>query len=594
MGETRVSASLTNILSGGAKPAVAYAFLFALGLACIKMAFFLPGEAMTALWEETSIYLNAYQMPLGKFLFYPDAGYINLLPKLTAFFILRILGITTIYPFIFKFLSLFLSAFSLMIFISERFSCVLPLVKLRLALCIFIFLFPENDFFAAYNSSHFIIFFLIYYLIIFVDEIQLSNSLFWFIILTAPIAILAKPIFFMFGFLFFLLFIKVAWHRLSGHHAGYREMCALSWIIFLYSLQFYFTMYYYPELGTSAFSEFFKNKGGFEAIFSLLRRFIICIGYGVAAPINVQHSAQLGPYLFFTAGVAIVCLSFVNSYSYFIKKKWSLLILNGALLACCIFSIYGIFKSIWLYTTTFTDLLYTRPWDHRHLFSFIIFSNLQILSFAARIPWERTTFFVSIAYLSLTILSLFSLNPSYFGAFYQYALHWNESKKLLKEEYVFIPIPQMIPEWLSSYEFAMEFEQHNKYDPRLRGMMYSPTCTWASGISEARLSEKEGTIPVDSMFMFKHSFSIKDRKVKYILMFPKDKDHVFLPEESFLMVISNGHKVKASLINPGSRHFFMFVFDRLVPSQDTTEFTITAPYGYPPRTPCSVLLVGLW
>ena len=110
-------------------------------LAWLKLSFFTENETMTALWEETSIYLNAYHLPFGTFLAFPDAGYINFLPKLAAFLTVRTFGMIDIYPLAFKFVSFFLSALALLVFLSKRFSDLIPSVTIRLLLCLLLFFF---------------------------------------------------------------------------------------------------------------------------------------------------------------------------------------------------------------------------------------------------------------------------------------------------------------------------------------------------------------------------------------------------------------------------------------------------------------------
>lgn len=99
---------------------VAY-FLGAMLLAWVKLSFFTENELMTALWEETSIYLNAYHLSFGAFFIFSRRRVYNFLPKLAAFLSLRTLGLVAVYPLALKYLSFFLSALVLLVFLSNRF-----------------------------------------------------------------------------------------------------------------------------------------------------------------------------------------------------------------------------------------------------------------------------------------------------------------------------------------------------------------------------------------------------------------------------------------------------------------------------------------
>lgn len=582
--------------------AVTWSFALALVLACVKMAFFLPSESMTALWEETSIYLNGYHLPLGTYLLYPDAGYINVLPKLAAFMVLRLLGLAAIYPLAFKFASLFLAAFGLMIFASGRFACVAPSILARLAFCIYIFLFPEHDFFAPYNASYFLVFLLIYYLFVLIEAAELDGRVFLFIVLTAPVAVLAKPVFFLFGPVFFLLLLGQAHSIMKGGQAERYKTAAIAWIVLLYAFQFFHTLHFYPDLGQSAVGAFVEQGGLASRVFLLLKQFVIFMGYGLAAPLNVAHSAKLAAPLFAAVGLLVIAALVANTRAQLRSGHKRLLLLSGTLLACCFFSIVGIFKNTWLYQCSFSDYLFTRPWDHRHLFSFVVFSNIQVLTYVERASrgswagWRRVGAILPAVYGALAFLSLCLLNPHFFGPLHKYALTWAEARTLLAEQSVFIPIPQIMPEWLPRHEFATPSGLSGKYTSRLWGLMYSPTCNWASGIAEATQLATPGQLTgtTGGTAFFRHAFAVKDRKVKYLLLFPQQADNVFLSENSFLTVSTSGSAVRGRLVNAGPRRFFLFVLDVPVASQDTTEFTITTPSGYPPRTDFSLMLVGNW
>lgn len=315
------------------------------------------------------------------------------------------------------------------------------------------------------------------------------------------------------------------------------------------------------------------------------------MGYGLAAPLYAllpKFSSTVS--LLF--GVVVVGIMFSNFRFCFTKRLWDIILLNTTLLGCCIFGVYGILQSKWIYTCAFTDSLFQRAWDHRHLFPFIIFSNLQVLFLLGRTAWSRKILF-SVGYCAmLTAISLCILHPMYQGAFFTYSLRWSEARKLLKEPYAAMPIPQLMPEWLPSHEFALPQAQTGPYDSRITGMFYSPQCNWGSGGVKA--SPVENGTAIQGIFAYRHFFAQPERKVKYLLLFPKPEEQVFLPKGTILSVEHGELTLKAELLNPGSRGYYLFVFDKLIPSKYTNEFTIMAPEGYPPQSDFTVFMMGFW
>lgn len=596
MHQPTVSQRAANVLSsGGTGRRVALCAALALLLAWIKTSFLLPSESMAGLWEQTSIYLNAYHLTLGRYLLYPDAGYVNMLPKLAAFLVLRFFGLVAIYPLAFTFASLFLAALGLLLFTSKRFEAITPSPAARLAFCLFLFFFPGGDFFAPYNASYFLVFFLVYCLFALLGQEPLDKKTFLFVILSAPVAVLAKPLFFLFGPVFLLLLALRLRRAARGAPADGRAIAALAWIVLLYGFQFFHTLHFYPDLGQPVAAPFAAHGGPAARAFFLAGRFVTFLGYGVAAPLNVALSARFGSILFPLVGLGVLAALAANVRAHLRGRYTALLVLSGTLLACCLFSIFGIFKNGWLYQCTFSDYLFTRPWDHRHLFSFVVFSNVQLLVLATRAaregsaPRRRAASLAPAAYCVLAAVSLCLLDPFFFGPFHRYSLTWPEARTLLSEEQVFIPIPQLAPEWLPRQEFATPSGLSGKYVSRLWGLMYSPTCTWASGVVDAaRIADADG------MATYRHAFAVRDRAVKYVMLFPERADGVILPEGSFLTVRLGGRAVRGRLVNPGARGFYLFDLESPVASQDTAEFAITSPGGYLPRAAFSVLLVGLW
>ena len=561
-------------------------------LAWLKLSFFTENETMTALWEETSIYLNAYHLPFGTFLAFPDAGYINFLPKLAAFLTVRTFGMIDIYPLAFKFVSFFLSALALLVFLSKRFSDLIPSVTIRLLLCLLLFFFPDHDLYASYNSAYYIVFLLSYYVLALSGTDKLEGKEFVFILLTAPAAVWSKPVFFFFGPVF--LFVGALCCRRAIKTAGtdWFKIAGCAWLLILYACQLLFTLLYYPDLGPSGFAELAGHGNAWQQALVLAGRFILFCGYGLGMPLNVLLSSQFGFFLYGFLGLCLVGIFVANMRHYAQCGQVDIVLLSVALIGCCVLSIYGILQSQWLYTCTFTDALFNRPWDHRHLFPFIVFSNIQFISFAVRRGRFRIPNFSAIFLIVLTVASLSMAFPMGQGALYAYSLTWPEARTLLMEPDTVIPIPQMMPEWLPSHEVALTKPEPGKYDSRLQGMFCSPRCNWLSGVLAARTVEKNSLAPQTCDF---HVSAVQpDRKIKYLLLFPQNSEQVFLPKETLLTIQQEETHTSAKLVNPGARSYYLFVFNRVVRAKDISGFRIIAPDGNPPQTEFSVCLIGYW
>lgn len=59
------------------------------------------------------------------------------------------------------------------------------------------FFFPELDFSASHNCSYYVVFLLCYYLIVLSSEFMLGKKEFIFILISAPVAVWSKPVFFL-------------------------------------------------------------------------------------------------------------------------------------------------------------------------------------------------------------------------------------------------------------------------------------------------------------------------------------------------------------------------------------------------------------
>ena len=571
----------------------AYAFVLAVVMALLKISFLPANATGTALWEETSIYLHAVNLPFGSFLFYPDCGYINFLPKLAAFLTLRVFGLVSIYPLAFTFFCFLLSALSLQVFLSHRFSVLIPSAPARFMVCLLLFFFPDHDYFHSYNASYYVVFILAYYVICMSDSQKLQRNDCLFIFLTAPAAAWAKPILFPFGLAIFYIGIKYCLNiLLKKHPLDKLKLVSFLWILALFAIQLFFTLLFYPNLGVSDSAHLAQFGNAWAHAFFILKQFIIFLGYGVGMPLNVAHSAKFGFFLYSGLGFCIIGITVLNVRFCLQKSIAICLLLHATLLICCFLSVYGLLQSQWLYICTFTDSLFQRPWDHRQLFSFIVFSNVQLLFFLGRSVLLEKTNFLVVCYSSLIIASLCIIHPMVQMPSFTYSLTWSEAKKLLKDPFGAIPIPQLTSEMVPPHETPLLRPHPSKYDSNIAGLFYSPFCNWGSGVVNAHMSI-DGT-PEQGLFGYQHSFPHPDRKVKYLLVFPKNNEHVFLPKGTELLIKYEGLNLKATLVNPGTRGYYLFSFDRLVNAKATTEFILKAPYGYPPQLPFTILLIGFW
>ena len=536
---------------------VAY-FLGAMLLAWVKLSFFTENELMTALWEETSIYLNAYHLSFGSFLFFPDAGYINFLPKLAAFLSLRTLGLVAVYPLALKYLCFFLSALVLLVFLSNRFFYLIPSVTTRFLLCLLLFFFPEHDFYASYNCSYYVVFLLCYYLIVLSSEFMLGKKEFIFILISAPVAVWSKPVFFFFGPIFLLIGVLQFQKGLkAGLNDWYKNIACLV-LIALYACQLFFTIAFYPDLGASGLSELAQQGNVWQQALTLTVRFILFCGYGLAMPLNMALSPRIGFFLYGVLGVCIFGIFFVNLRFCFRHGQGILALLFITLIGCCGLSVYGILQSEWLFRCSFTDAFFNRPWDHRHLFPFIIFSTLQTIFFVERQFCTKSVCLSGVILIILTLASLIMVLPMGQGAYHLYSLTWPEARGLLKEPDPLIPIPQIMPEWLPLNEFCIIKPEPGKYSARMQGMFFSPRCNWFSGILTPHIVDVGSFAPERCDFKFPDVQS--DRKIKYLLLFPNKSDQIFLPKETILTTLQGEVYTTARLVNPGTRSFYLFVW----------------------------------
>lgn len=589
------------------RPSVALGIGLALCMALAKLAFITSNDATTALWEETSIYLNATHLSFGSFLFYPDAGYINFLPKLAAFLTLRVLGLTVVYPLVFKFLSFFLSALAVLVFLSDRFAVFTPSLThtythslsrwARFFLCLLFFFFPEHDLFASYNASYYVVFLLMWYLLRALDPRPFLRGDCLFILLTGFAAVWSKPLLFPFGPV--LLGVAGWWClravRDKGRGLDFLRLFSVFWLVALYGVQFLFCLRYPLMFEASGMAELSRLAGGAAWMpLMVVGRFVMFLGYGLAAPLYTLLGGFSAAFSL-AAGACVIWMTISNTRFCVLTRRYALLLSFVTLFSGCLLGVYGILKYDWATTCTFSDFLFSRPWDHRHLFVFVLFSNLQVLLWAGRHAWKRSFWAVCGYSAALTVVSLCVLHPSYYGAFHHYALSWPEARELLREECPLIPIPQLMPEWVPTGELALPQVRDAPYNSRMAGMFFSPSCNWASGVVGAFPAAGAVEGAKGGRFVYRHAFAAPEpRSVRYLLLFPASGDHVILPRGTRLVVEHDGRSFAARLVNPGARGWYLFAFDSAVPSTYTNTFVLETPDGAPPRSAFSVFMAGFW
>lgn len=526
------------------------ALMFLLGAVAftlIRYFITVPADINVLRNEEVSIYLHAAEKSFLDFFMMPDSNYINFISKFCAFVCLRVLKAFDSFALVQNVVNWFAAACFSILFLTRRFSRLIPSFGLRLALCVYLYLLPIYDMYMVFSQGYYIFFGLLYCLILLSDEEPPNRAEILFVVLAGPFVVFGKPVFFVFGFAYLALFAiqgrnymreGMRARRLPSAHFG-----LLVYLLVLYAFQAWFTLAHKSYMAGYA-TDAVGVAGGLAANAAFfLKKGLIFFGYGLVCPVAHVVRAKLATTLCIMAGTGVALLFCLNVRTALRQRShlWlALLVLLGAGSALCV---YGALKVDFLYQRFFVQDIFAMQWSQRMIFPVVLFGVFNVAFFVQGMRQE-----VAMGYLVyLVLLCLAScIVPAWntWNTGYRPSFTWHQTRPLLDARYPFIP-----------HAYGIEF-------------YYTRGLTFVSA---------EAPVTVETRDTLGASGIPAGHKVMYILLKQTPGVDAFaLAPSAMLVVTIEGVEQRASLVNPGENDQYLFKFASFVPSEAFARFRLEA------------------
>ena len=518
------------------------ALSLAIALTFLRYIIAHPGDLDLLLNEEASIYLHAAEKNFFELFMIPDSNYINFINKFCAALSLKVFKAFDNFALVQNLTNWFVAALFSTIFLLKKFEVLIVSFRIRLALCIYLYLLPIFDMHMVFGQGYYVIFALFFYILTLYKQTNLST---WEIVLictTAPFAVFSKPVFFIFGFAFLGVFLQGLRECILERRIPCPRLWLLFYLLVLYIFQAWF-IFAHHEYMAEYTNSLDRSMGFLSLLLFLGKKVFIFLGYGLICPLAHIIPRQLATPLCFTAGLIAAGL-FVRNIQFFVKERdtlrlTTLLLLSGSV----ILSLYGAVSVNFLYHRFFVQDIFAVQWSHRLIFPIILIALFSLVFYLQRLA----DFGKNICLIFICLLCVIGYNITAWGSLqtgYAPSFTWKQTRPLLDNRYSFIP-----------HAHGMQFYY-------IRGMNY------VSEEISLTIADKD-TLVAPKM--------PKGRKVRYLMLKQTpNQGAIALAASDTLNVIVNDIEYKARLVNPGINSQYLFVFNNSIPSENLTTFQIAA------------------
>jgi hypothetical protein len=518
--------------------------LAALGIAAIltllRYTIANPADLGVLLNEEASIYLHAAEKSFLEFFMMPDSNYINFVNKFCAVVTLKVLKAFDSFALVQNLVNWFVAALFTTVFLSDKFKALIPSFHIRLALCAYLYLLPIFDMHMVFSQGYYVVFTLFFYLLALSGEEKIPSREIAFICLTAPFAVFSKPVFFVFGFAFLVVFLLDLRNCKRERRAPDIRTGLLLYLLALYAFQAWFTLSHHAYIAEYAHS-LDRSEGLLALIFFLGKKAIIFMGYGLICPIAHMLPRAVATPFCLAAGIAVASVFAVAAVKLFRERDMQRLAALGLLLASSFLCLYGAVSVNFLYHRFFVQDIFAVQWSHRMIFPVILFALFSFVFWSQRQSCAGKN--ASLAFVCLLGLTGYCIPAwSSWHTGYAPSFTWEQTRPLLNERYPFIPHAHGIQFY---YTRGLTFVSNE----------VPLTVTGRDTLSAA-------SIP-------------SGRKIHYFLLKQTpDANAITLSPFDTLNVTAGGVEYKAKLINPGVNAQYLFKFNEFIPSERFKELQI--------------------
>ena len=170
--------------------------LISIATCLIKVTAFYSSYSFGEVWfEEGYLYYGSViNHGFFKNLIIDDASYLNTLPKIVSIILIKIFGVTSYFPYLFKIINIYIFSLFISLLLLKEFDEYFGSKFLRIIAVILITLFPHYDMSNPVNSSYACIVPIMWFLIKFNSKDDIKYKLYPLYIISIPIAFICKPL----------------------------------------------------------------------------------------------------------------------------------------------------------------------------------------------------------------------------------------------------------------------------------------------------------------------------------------------------------------------------------------------------------------